>query len=131
MLVGVIGEYVATGKQTFDLATLATLAPSPSIQFALFFVFALAFAIKTPLFPFHSWLPDAYAAAPTPMLVTFAGVMCKAGAYGFLRIAIPLFPEPVGWWDWRRGRRCPSGGGSRRGGPLGIPPTRTQSSSAR
>ena len=101
MLVGVIGEYVATGKQTFDLATLATLAPSPSIQFALFFVFALAFAIKTPLFPFHSWLPDAYMAAPTPMLITFAGVMGKAGAYGFLRIAVPLFPEPVGLWDWR------------------------------
>jgi NADH-quinone oxidoreductase subunit M len=101
MLVGVIGEYVATGKQTFDLATLARLAPSPSIQFALFFVFALAFAIKTPLFPFHSWLPDAYMAAPTPMLITFAGVMGKAGAYGFLRIAVPLFPQPVDWWDWR------------------------------
>jgi NADH-quinone oxidoreductase subunit M len=101
MLVGVIGEYVATGKQTFDLATLSTLAPSPSIQFGLFFVFAVAFAIKTPLFPFHGWLPDAYAAAPTPMLVTFAGVMGKAGAYGFLRIAIPLFPQPVDWWDWR------------------------------
>ena len=101
MLVGVIGEYVFTGKQTFDLATLATLAPSPSIQFGLFSVFALAFAIKTPLFPFHSWLPDAYMAAPTPMLITFAGVMGKAGAYGFLRIAVPLFPEPVGWWDWR------------------------------
>jgi NADH-quinone oxidoreductase subunit M len=101
MLVGVIGEYVATGQQTFDLATLATLPPSPSIQFGLFFVFALAFAIKTPLFPFHSWLPDAYMAAPTPMLITFAGVMGKAGAYGFLRIAVPLFPEPVGWWDWR------------------------------
>ena len=101
MLVGVIGEYVFTGKQTFDLATLATLAPSPAIQFGLFSVFALAFAIKTPLFPFHSWLPDAYMAAPTPMLITFAGVMGKAGAYGFLRIAVPLFPEPVGWWDWR------------------------------
>jgi NADH-quinone oxidoreductase subunit M len=101
MLVGVIGEYVATGRQTFDLAILATLPPSPSIQFALFFVFALAFAIKTPLFPFHGWLPDAYMAAPTPMLITFAGVMGKAGAYGFLRIAVPLFPEPVGWWDWR------------------------------
>jgi NADH-quinone oxidoreductase subunit M len=100
MLVGVIGEYVVTGRQTFDLATLATLAPSPAIQFGLFFVFALAFAIKTPLFPFHSWLPDAYMAAPTPMLVTFAGVMGKAGAYGFLRIAVPLFPQPVGWWDW-------------------------------
>jgi len=101
MLVGVIGEYIVTGHQTFDLAQLAKLAPSPSAQFALFFVFALAFAIKTPLFPFHSWLPDAYNAAPIPMLVTFAGVMGKAGAYGFLRIAVPLFPQPVDWWDWR------------------------------
>jgi NADH-quinone oxidoreductase subunit M len=101
MLVGVIGEYVFTGQQTFDLAKLATIAPSANIQFGLFFVFALAFAIKTPLFPFHSWLPSAYLAAPTPMLVTFAGVMGKAGAYGFLRIAVPLFPNPVGWWDWR------------------------------
>src|SRR5439155_253254 len=100
MLVGIIGEYIATGHQTFDLAELAKLAPSPSLQFALFFVFALAFAIKTPLFPFHSWLPDAYNAAPVPMLITFAGVMGKAGAYGFLRIAVPLFPQPVNWWDW-------------------------------
>ena len=100
MLVGVIGEYIVTGLQTFDLAALATLAPAPGLQFGLFFVFGLAFAIKTPLFPFHSWLPDAYMAAPTPMLITFAGVMGKAGAYGFLRIAVPLFPHPVGWWDW-------------------------------
>jgi NADH-quinone oxidoreductase subunit M len=77
------------------------MPPSASIQFGLFFVFALAFAIKTPLFPFHSWLPDAYMAAPTPMLVLFAGVMGKAGAYGFLRIAVPLFPDPTLWWDWR------------------------------
>ena len=101
MLVGVIGEYVFTGQQTFDLAKLATIPPSAAIQFGLFSVFALAFAIKTPLFPFHSWLPDAYVAAPTPMLVTFAGVMGKAGAYGFLRITVPLFPNPVDWWDWR------------------------------
>ncbi len=101
MLVGVIGEYVATGHQTFDLSALASMAPSPAWQFGLFSVFALAFAIKTPLFPFHSWLPDAYSAAPTPMLITFAGVMGKAGAYGFLRIAVPLFPQPVDWWDWR------------------------------
>jgi NADH-quinone oxidoreductase subunit M len=101
MLVGVIGEYVFTGQQTFDLAKLSTIAPTASIQFGLFFVFALAFAIKTPLFPFHAWLPDAYAAAPTPMLITFAGVMGKTGAYGFLRIAIPLFPDPTWLWDWR------------------------------
>ncbi len=101
MLVGIIGEYVTTGHKTFDLSVLATMPPSASTQFWLFFVFALAFAIKTPLFPFHSWLPDAYNAAPIPMLITFAGVMGKAGAYGFLRIAVPLFPQPVDWWDWR------------------------------
>ena len=101
MLVGVIGEYVFTGQQTFDLSRLPTIAPSPAIQFGLFAVFALAFGIKTPMFPLHSWLPDAYAAAPTPMLVTFAGMMGKTGAYGFLRIAIPLFPDPSYWWDWR------------------------------
>ena len=100
MLVGVIGEYVFTGQQTFDLSKLPTIAPSPAIQFGLFGVFALAFGIKTPMFPLHSWLPDAYAAAPTPMLVTFAGMMGKTGAYGFLRIAIPLFPNPSYWWDW-------------------------------
>jgi NADH-quinone oxidoreductase subunit M len=102
MLVGVIGEYVFTGQQTFDLAKLPTIAPSPAVQFGLFGVFALAFGIKTPLFPLHGWLPDAYAAAPTPMLVTFAGMMGKTGAYGFLRIAIPLFPSPqIDGVDWR------------------------------
>jgi NADH-quinone oxidoreductase subunit M len=101
MLVGVIGEYVFTGQQTFDLSKLSTIAPSATVQFGLFAVFALAFAIKTPLFPFHAWLPDAYAAAPAPMLVTFAGMMGKTGAYGFLRIAIPLFPDPSWLWDWR------------------------------
>src|SRR5205823_9965338 len=55
MLVGVIGEYIVTGRQTFDLSKLPGLAPSPSVQFGLFFLFAIAFAIKTPLFPFHSW----------------------------------------------------------------------------
>jgi NADH-quinone oxidoreductase subunit M len=101
MLVGVIGEYVFTGQQTFDLAKLSTIAPGAGVQFGLFFLFAISFAIKTPVFPFHTWLPDAYAAAPTPMLVIFAGVMGKTGAYGFLRIAIPLFPDPTGLWDWR------------------------------
>jgi len=105
MLVGVIGEYVFQNvlpdQRTFDLAQLPSVAPSPAIQFGLFGLFAIAFAIKTPLFPFHSWVPDAYAAAPVPMLITFAGMMGKTGAYGFLRIAIPLFPDPTGLWDWR------------------------------
>ena len=101
-LVGVIGEYVYAGgdTHTFDLTTLAAHPPSPGIQFGLFFVFALAFAIKVPLFPFHGWLPDAYDAAPVPLLVTFAGVMGKTGAYAMLRILVPLLPHPDGWWSW-------------------------------
>jgi len=101
-LVGVIGEYVYAGGgvHTFDLATLAKQPPTEAIQFGLFFLFALAFAIKIPLFPFHGWLPDAYGAAPIPMLVTFAGVMGKTGAYAMLRILIPLLPHPTLWWDW-------------------------------
>jgi NADH-quinone oxidoreductase subunit M len=101
-LVAVIGEYVYAGggTHTFDLATLARHPPSESIQFGLFFLFALAFAIKVPLFPFHGWLPDAYKAAPIPLLVTFAGVMGKTGAYAMLRILIPLVPHPSFWWDW-------------------------------
>jgi NADH-quinone oxidoreductase subunit M len=99
-LVGVIGEYVYTGAHSFDLATLAGHPPSTWVQFGLFFLFASAFAIKVPLFPFHGWLPDAYGAAPAAFLVTFAGVMAKTGAYAMLRILIPLFPHPQGWWDW-------------------------------
>ena len=100
MLVGVIGEYVYGGAHSFDLAALAKSPPSPEIQFGLFFLFAIAFAIKVPVFPFHSWLPDAYMAAPTPFLLMFAGVMGKTGAYSMLRILLPLNPQPESWWNW-------------------------------
>lgn len=98
-LVGVIGEYIYAGN-TFQLAELAAHPPTPSIQFGLFLLLGLAFAIKVPLFPFHGWLPDAYRAAPAAFLVTFAGVMGKTGAYAMLRILIPLLPHPSYWWDW-------------------------------
>ncbi|MBJ7604259.1 MAG: NADH-quinone oxidoreductase subunit M [Candidatus Dormibacteraeota bacterium] len=98
-LVGVIGEYIYAGN-TFQLADLAAHPPTPAIQFGLFLLLGLAFAIKVPLFPFHGWLPDAYRAAPAAFLVTFAGVMGKTGAYAMLRILIPLLPHPVFWWDW-------------------------------
>ncbi len=101
MLVGVIGVYVFGGGRSFDLQDLIHQNLDPHVQFALFFLFAIAFAIKVPIFPFHSWLPDAYMAAPAAMLVTFAGVMGKTGAYAFLRFAVPLFPQPAYWWDWR------------------------------
>ena len=100
MLVGVIAEYVFSGAHSFDLPALAAQPPSSAIQFGLFFLFAIAFAVKIPLWPFHSWLPDAYMSAPTPFLLLLAGVMGKTGAYGMLRILLPLNPHPVNWWDW-------------------------------
>jgi NADH-quinone oxidoreductase subunit M len=69
-------------------------------QTLTFFAFALAFAIKVPMFPVHTWLPDAHVEAPTPGSVILAGVMLKMGTYGFLRFAIPLFPEAAQYWSW-------------------------------
>ncbi len=71
-----------------------------SLQTLLFFAFSLAFAIKVPMFPFHTWLPDAHVEAPTPGSVILAGVMLKMGTYGFLRWVIPLFPEATEYWAW-------------------------------
>lgn len=69
-------------------------------QTLLFFAFALAFAIKVPVFPLHTWLPDAHVEAPTAGSVILAGVLLKMGTYGFLRFAIPMFPEAVEYWSW-------------------------------
>ncbi|RYZ25788.1 MAG: NADH-quinone oxidoreductase subunit M, partial [Sphingobacteriales bacterium] len=71
-----------------------------SLQTLLFFAFALAFAIKIPMFPLHTWLPDAHTEAPTPGSVILAGVMLKMGTYGFLRWVIPLFPDAAEYWAW-------------------------------
>ncbi len=69
-----------------------------SPQAALFFVFCLAFAIKVPMFPFHTWLPDAHVQAPTGGSMILAGVMLKMGTYGFLRFVLPMFPQAVDAW---------------------------------
>ncbi|RYZ89063.1 MAG: NADH-quinone oxidoreductase subunit M [Proteobacteria bacterium] len=71
-----------------------------SLQTLLFFAFAIAFAIKIPIFPLHTWLPDAHVEAPTPGSVILAGVMLKMGTYGFLRWVIPMFPEAAEYWAW-------------------------------
>jgi len=71
-----------------------------SLQTLLFFAFALAFAVKVPVFPLHTWLPDAHVEAPTPGSVILAGVMLKMGTYGFMRWVIPLFPEAAEYWAW-------------------------------
>jgi NADH-quinone oxidoreductase subunit M len=93
MLVGFLVLYKVTGARSFDLLDLYGARLDPTLQFWLFAAFAVAFAIKVPMFPFHTWLPDAHVEAPTAGSVILAGVLLKMGTYGFLRLAIPLFPD--------------------------------------
>jgi NADH-quinone oxidoreductase subunit M len=82
-----------TGEYSFDLLKLYELTIPVNTQWWFFLAFTLAFIIKVPLFPFHTWLPDAHVQAPTAGSVILAGVMLKMGAYGLIRFAFPLFPE--------------------------------------
>ena len=90
-----LGYYhgVATGLPSFDLLKLYELQIPRALQFWGFLAFALAFAIKVPIFPFHTWLPDAHVQAPTAGSVILAGVLLKMGTYGLVRFAFPLFPD--------------------------------------
>ncbi len=85
--------YAFAGEYTFDLLQMMKMPIAGQVQMWLFGAFALAFAIKVPLWPFHTWLPDAHVQAPTAGSVILAGVLLKMGTYGFLRICLPLFPE--------------------------------------
>jgi NADH-quinone oxidoreductase subunit M len=86
------------GQYSFDLLELQQLTIAPATQTLLFLAFAVAFAIKVPLFPFHTWLPDAHVEAPTAGSIILAGVLLKMGTYGFVRFAFPLFPEAAHAW---------------------------------
>nr|MDQ2828670.1 NADH-quinone oxidoreductase subunit M [Chloroflexota bacterium] len=95
MLVGVVGVYAFSPlRSTFDIVSLSQpqALASPALQVPLLIFFGLAFAIKSALFPFHSWVPDVYGESATPTTILLSGVVSKMGVYGFLRIALPLFP---------------------------------------
>lgn len=82
-----------TGEYTFDMLKMYEMPIPLGAQTYIFLAFALAFAIKVPIWPFHTWLPDAHVEAPTAGSVILAGVLLKMGTYGFIRICLPMFPE--------------------------------------
>jgi len=93
MLVAVIGLWVVGGKTFLFTSLLGSVHPSRGVENFLFLGFFIAFAIKAPLWPFHTWLPDAAAEAPTGAAVLLVGVLDKVGTFGFLRYCLPLFPN--------------------------------------
>ncbi|HSK49601.1 MAG TPA: NADH-quinone oxidoreductase subunit M, partial [Solirubrobacterales bacterium] len=96
MLVAAIATAVIAsdgGDLTFSIAELAQRGIAVESQRWIFWFFAAAFLVKMPAFLLHGWMPDAYRAAPLPVLVVFSGVLAKVGAYGFLRVVLPLFPD--------------------------------------
>lgn len=97
MLIAIIGlawSYASVaGEPSFSLIDLYNVQLGRQTEMWMFLAFALAFAIKVPLFPFHTWLPDAHVEAPTAGSIILAGVLLKMGTYGLLRFAFPLFPE--------------------------------------
>ncbi|HSE39686.1 MAG TPA: NADH-quinone oxidoreductase subunit M, partial [Acidobacteriota bacterium] len=97
MLLGILTLYFynqsVTGTYTFNILELMKIGLPAYIQYWVFLAFFIGFAIKVPMFPFHTWLPDAHVEAPTAGSVILAGVLLKMGTYGFVRFALPFFPE--------------------------------------
>jgi len=92
LLVGILGLYLEGGR-TFDMQVLASQHYPVKTQLWIFACLFLAFAIKTPMVPFHSWLPDAHTEAPNKQAMILAGVFLKMGGYGFVRLVLPMLPE--------------------------------------
>ncbi|MDQ3780364.1 MAG: NADH-quinone oxidoreductase subunit M [Chloroflexota bacterium] len=105
MLVAIVATYQAyynqTGTRTLNVLELAQGDYGRTFQFWVFAAFFIAFAVKVPLFPFHTWLPDAHVEAPTAASVILAAVMLKMGGYGLLRFNLPLYPQATrDWAPW-------------------------------
>ena len=96
MLIGILAIYFyqhdSTGVYSFDILAFQKLGFPTNLQYWVFLAFFVGFAIKVPMFPFHTWLPDAHVEAPTAGSVILAGVLLKMGTYGFVRFSLPMFP---------------------------------------
>ncbi|RNF85201.1 NADH-quinone oxidoreductase subunit M [Montanilutibacter psychrotolerans] len=98
MLIGLIYLYLKGGS--WQLADMYQLPLSATEQMWIFFAFLIAFAVKVPMFPVHTWLPDAHVEAPTAGSVILAAIMLKIGGYGFLRFSLPIVPDASQEWAW-------------------------------
>jgi len=99
MLVAIIYLYIQSNA-SFDILAWHKLPLSMTAQTALFFAFLAAFAVKVPMFPVHTWLPDVHVEAPTGGSAVLAAIMLKLGAYGFLRFSLPIAPDASHHWAW-------------------------------
>jgi len=100
MLVGILALYLHPDGGTFDMLRLAESDLPAQFQWWVFGAFFLGFAVKVPVWPLHTWLPDAHVEAPTAGSVLLAGIMLKMGTYGFVRISLPILPQAAETWAW-------------------------------